>query len=83
MTIMSDEEQKKTQLPLKPSQLLVVAGLLSGVFEVISVLINKDQTVAIVLQGSLKRNTPTEKATDQAASQAFDDVIKTIVGGIY
>lgn len=41
-------------LGLTPSQGLVIAGLVVGVFEISSVLISKDRVVQIVLSGSLQ-----------------------------
>lgn len=73
--------QKTNCLPnLVPSQMLVILGLLGGVFEVDSVLIDKDQVVQIVLSGSLKRKTELEKMMDQLGSLPFDDVMKAILG---
>ena len=40
-------------LGLSPSQGLVIAGIVIGLFEVSSILINKDRVVQIVLSGSL------------------------------
>ncbi|MFZ5987246.1 MAG: hypothetical protein ACOYWZ_09015 [Bacillota bacterium] len=41
-------------LGLTPAQGLVIAGLVIGLFEVSSVLINKDRVIQIVLSGSLQ-----------------------------
>lgn len=71
--------EKNEKITLTPSQLLVVAGLLGGVFQVISVLVDKDQTVQIVLSGSLKRKTEMDKMLDSIGSMSFDDVMKAII----
>ena len=52
-------------LGLSPSQGLVVAGLMLGLFEVTSVLISKDSVVQIVLSGSLQPGVaPSQIPTD-------------------
>lgn len=63
---------------LGPSHLLVVLGLLSGVLEVISVLIDKNQAVQIILSGSLKRKTPADKALDGVGSLTFDQIFTAV-----
>ncbi|ABO51019.1 hypothetical protein Dred_2509 [Desulforamulus reducens MI-1] len=65
---------------LTPSQMLVILGLLGGVFEVDSVLVDKDQVIQVVLSGSLKRKTELEKIMEQVGTMPFDDVMKAIFG---
>ncbi|MDQ2086844.1 hypothetical protein RBH29_10445 [Herbivorax sp. ANBcel31] len=47
---------KKSPKRLSPAQGLVIAGLLLNLFEVNSLLIDKDRTVQVVLLGSLDPN---------------------------
>lgn len=69
--------------PINPSQALIIAGLLGGVLEVESILVDRDQTVQFILTGSLKQKaekTEMEKLMDQIGSLPFDEVMKAIVG---
>lgn len=67
------------RLELTPSQLLVISGILANVLEVESILLDKDQTVQILLTGTLKRETQLEKIMDQIGCMPFDKVLKTMV----
>jgi hypothetical protein len=64
---------------LDPTQLLAVAGILSGGLVVRSVWVNNDQTVQVILTGNLKRKTQLEKAMGQIGQMSFDEVIKAIM----
>jgi len=66
--------------PITPQRALVILGLLLGTLEVNSVLVNRDQTVQIFLQGSLKRKTRLEKIMDEIGALPFDEVIRAILG---
>lgn len=70
----------KKKLSLTPSQVLVIAGILGGTLEVASVLVDKDQIVQIILQGSLKQKTELEKMMDKIGSMPFDEVVKAMLG---
>lgn len=65
---------------INPSQLLVISALLAGVIEVTSVLVDRNQTVEIVLTGSLRKKTDLEKLLDQIGSKSFDEVVKALFG---
>jgi hypothetical protein len=65
---------------ITPSQLIVIGGLLGGALEVSSVLVDKNQTVEILLTGSLKKRTDLEKMLDQIGSMPFDEVVKAMLG---
>lgn len=65
---------------ITPSQLIVIGGLLGGALEVTSVLVDKDQTVEILLTGSLKKRTDLEKMLDKIGSMPFDEVVKAMLG---
>lgn len=69
-----------TSAGLGPSSLLVSLGLLSGVLEVISVLVDRDQSVQFILQGSLKRKTGLDRAMDDIGGHSFDEVMKAFLG---
>ncbi|MDD4237394.1 MAG: hypothetical protein PHT62_02375 [Desulfotomaculaceae bacterium] len=66
-------------LQLSPQKILVVLGLLGGVLEVTSVLVDKDQTVQFVLSGTLKRPTRLDKMMNEIGKMPFDDVLKTVL----
>lgn len=67
-------------LSLNPSQLLVIAGLIGGVFNVDSFLVDREQTIQIVLVGSLKRPTPLEEMMANVGALPFEQVMKAILG---
>lgn len=66
------------KLNLPPQKLAVIAGLLTNVLEVKSVLIDRNQVIEIVVDGSLKRKTPLDKALDVIGPFPFDQVIRAI-----
>jgi hypothetical protein len=72
-------DEEKNKLSLTPANALVIGGLLGGVLEVESVLIDKDQTVQIILEGSLRQKTQLEKMLDQIGSKPFDEVVKAML----
>ena len=73
----SDGNQMNSALP--PSHLLVIAGILSGALDVISVLVNKNQVIEIVLAGSLRKKTDLEKMMDKIGSHPFDEVVRAML----
>lgn len=70
----------KGVLNLAPSQILVMAGLLTGVFNVQSVLIDRSHQVQIVLTGSLRRRTELERMMTRLGGMNFGDVMRAILG---
>jgi len=66
-------------ISLNASQLLVVAGILAGVLDVESVLVSRDQSVDIVVTGSLRRRTQLDKIMSQVGQLPFDQVMKSII----
>lgn len=66
-------------LNITPSKALVIAGLIGGVLEVDSVLVDKDQTLEITLQGSLKQKTQLDKMLEQIGGMPFDEVMKALL----
>jgi hypothetical protein len=64
---------------LTPQQLAVIAALLTNALHVESVLINKDKTVQIVLQGSLKRKTRMDRILEEMNDMTIGDFIKSIM----
>lgn len=74
-----NSSQAPKPLQLTPGQLLVIAGILTNVLSVFSLLVATDQHVEIVLRGSLKRKTELDKMLDKMGSMPFDDVFKAIM----
>lgn len=58
---------------ITPAKVLVIAGFLAGALEVRSVMIDRDQIVNILLEGSLKRKTKLDKMLDEIGKMPFDD----------
>lgn len=73
--------QKQTST-LTPQKVLVILGLLGGVLEVKSILIDRDQVVQILLSGSLRRKTRLEKMLDEIGDMPFDEVMKAVLGRV-
>lgn len=72
------KKDSKSNYCMTSSQALVVLGILGGVLTVESLQIDKNQTVYIVLQGSLKRKTKMDKILDQMGSLSFGEVMKAL-----
>jgi len=71
----NNKEKNKRKMNLTPSQILVISGILCGVLDVDSILIDKDQYMQIILGGSLKRKTELEKMLDEIGEKSFDEVL--------
>lgn len=69
-------------LGLNPSQLLVIAGIVGGVLEVGAVQVNRNQTIEIVLTGSLKRKTQLDMVMEQIGKMPFDQIMAAIMKNI-
>lgn len=67
---------------LAPAELLVIAGILGGVLEVATILIDRDQAVQIRLDGSLRRKTDLDRAMDKIGGYSFDEVLKVLLGRV-
>lgn len=65
---------------LSPQKIFVILGLISGALEVRSILIDRDQLVQLIIEGSLKRKTSLDKMLDQIGKMPFDDVLKALMG---
>lgn len=67
------------KLSITPAQTLVIAGIIGGVLDVDSILVDRDQVVQIVLEGSLKQKTELEKMLDEIGSMPFNEVVKAML----
>ncbi len=74
-----DSTGQKKKTSLTPARALVLLGILGGVFEVNSVLVDKEQAVQVLLVGSLKRKTDLDKKLDKIGSMSFDQVMSAII----
>lgn len=75
---------KSKKVNITPAKALVLAGILGGVLEVDSVLVDRNQVVQIVLVGSLKQEvekpkTELEMMIDKIGSMPFEEVMKAML----
>jgi hypothetical protein len=63
---------------LSPQQIAVILALLSNSLFVQSLLVDKDQTIQIVLQGSLKRKRRIDKLLDELSGMSMGDVLDSL-----
>lgn len=74
-----NKKTKKKCLNLTPAQIMVISGILTDVLSVQSLLVDRDQSVQIILEGSLKRKTELEKTLDDIGDKSFDEVMKAFI----
>lgn len=67
---------------LNPSEILALAGILSGVLEVSSITVTRDQIVDVSLSGSLQRKTQLEQIMEQIGKCSFEEVMQAIIGSM-
>lgn len=77
------QTNKKKAPAITPHKALVIFGLLAGVLEVKSVMIDRDQIINILLDGSLKRKTRLDKMLDEIGDMPFDEVLGAIMGRVF
>lgn len=80
----SNSNKKSKGLSLTPAQALVLAGILGGSLTVFSVLVDADQNINIVLNGSLKRkgnsnDDQLDKMMAKLGRVPFDDIVAAMV----
>lgn len=75
-----DGSKGNCNINLSASNILVIAGLLSGALKVDSLLVDARQEVQILLTGSLKQKTELEKVMDKVGAMPFDEVVKAMMG---
>lgn len=69
---------KDKKVTLTPAKILVLLGILGGVFEVHYLLVNKEQTVQVLLEGTLKRKTEMDKILDSLGHKTFDEIMQAM-----
>lgn len=72
------QSSKQKQQTLTPQQLAVVAALLTNAVTVRSILIDTNQTVQIVLEGTLHKKTKTDKLLSELNEISLGDLIRAI-----
>ncbi|MUG67647.1 hypothetical protein CHH75_01810 [Paenibacillus sp. 7541] len=74
------KSKKKTSLPnLSPQEIAVIVGILTNALEVESVLVDRDQKVAIVLAGSLRRRTEADRLAEEIGNVSVGDLINALI----
>ncbi|MGG3282773.1 hypothetical protein [Paenibacillus solani] len=73
-------KNKKNSLPkLSPAQIAVVVGILTNALKVNSVLVDKDQRVEILLEGSLRKKTKADKLAEDLDDISVSDLIEAFI----
>jgi hypothetical protein len=65
----------KKKNKLSPQQLAVVVGLLTDSLDVISLLIDKDQRIQIVLEGSIRKKTKADRVAQELNDISVSELI--------
>lgn len=65
--------KKKTKL--SPQQLAVVVGLLTNSLDVTSLLIDKNQRIEIVLEGSIRKKTKADRVAEELNDISVSELI--------
>ncbi|MEY9095264.1 hypothetical protein [Paenibacillus sp. RC84] len=71
--------KKKKERRLTPQQLAVVVGLLTNSLDVLSVLIDKDQRIEIVLEGSIRRKTEADRVAEELENISVAELIEALI----
>jgi hypothetical protein len=71
--------KKKTAPKLTPQQLAVIAGLLTNALEVQSIMLDRDQTIEIVLVGSIRKKTKADQIAEDLADISVADLINALM----
>ncbi|CAM0496583.1 hypothetical protein [Thermoanaerobacter kivui] len=77
---LSGGEEKKKRV-LTPSQIMVILAILSGALEPISIIVDRNQNVQVVLSGTLREiiPVPSEKDPPLQNDSFLDNAIKTLL----
>lgn len=74
------KKNKKSALPnLTPPQIAVIVGILTNALKVESVLIDKDQTIQVLLEGSIRRKSKADIIADQLDNISVGDLIEAFI----
>ncbi|WP_085978425.1 hypothetical protein [Paenibacillus lactis] len=73
-------KNKKNSLPqISPQQIAVIVGLLTNALEVESVLIDRDQRIQILLEGSIRKKTKADKMAEELDDISVSDLIEAYI----
>lgn len=79
----SNSTNNDCKINITPAQALVIGGILTGVFDIYSFLVDINQNVQITLLGSIKGKDPDDSnlntILDSLGSVPLDDVLKAII----
>ncbi|MBM7631497.1 hypothetical protein [Geomicrobium sediminis] len=71
---MSGDKKNSNKNQLTPEQIAVIAGLLTNVLSVRAILVDRNQTVEIIIQGDLSKKKDKDKMFKEVANMRFGDV---------
>ncbi|MGH2330733.1 hypothetical protein [Thermoanaerobacter mathranii] len=71
-----DEKERRV---LTPSQIMVILGILGGALEPISIIVDRNQTVQIVLSGTLRKKIQSKEDLQPEEGDFLDNVIKALL----
>lgn len=69
---------KEERIKLTPQQLAVVAAILTNALDVQSILFDKDQTIQILLRGTLSPNNNLDSLLDEVRGLSIGDLFQII-----
>ncbi|BFH33727.1 hypothetical protein J6TS7_43500 [Paenibacillus dendritiformis] len=72
-------KKKSSPSKLTPQQIAVVVGLLANALEVTSVLIDKNQRIEIVLEGSIRKKTRADRIAEELNNISVGDLLEAIL----
>ncbi|TLS50858.1 hypothetical protein FE782_17565 [Paenibacillus antri] len=72
-------KKKPSKPQLTPQQLAVVVGLLSNSLEVISVLLDKELKVQIVLEGSIRKQTKADRIAAELGELSVAELLEAFL----
>ena len=72
------KSSSKRQSKLSPEQLAVIVGLLTNALTVQSVLLDRDKTVQIVLEGSLRRKTRMDRLLEEMKDMSIGELLASL-----
>lgn len=75
----NSSSQQGSHIQITPSQALVIAGILGGVLQVDSLLMDRKQAIEIRLVGSLHQKTELEKNLDGLGKASVDEVLQALI----
>ena len=74
------QHKKETTKPrLSPNQVAVITALLTNALHVQSILVSKDQTIEVLLQGSLRQKSELDKFVDQVRDVPVGEFLSSLL----